>query len=328
MKPAALVVLASMCAGLGGCAVTRQMLAAPDDLGDYRAFRVAKHPGTRLARAQAYLQRHPGGEWAPEASTVFDAEEGAWLEAAKASRERALDYIVDLPSGPHVDVARSLLVLFDANRDDLATLELLAASRRTEAMLDIESERRRHIGELVLGEIAALLDAPTWGASVDEPPPLLAQVLRGAVRRTWGSVSDDREDDILFVLPTPEGAQSRVMRVRFQLTLSKGRVAEGRIHGEDLFVRWAEAMAIRAFDPTSKSEREAASEAVAEVIAGALEAQMPASSCAAPAKGREVLIRGCSGWGASVVMGAREGDDDVIAIRGPRLDRARRAGMR
>jgi hypothetical protein len=303
---------------LAGCAVTRQMLSDPDDFGDYRAYRQARHPGTRLARAQAYLEHHPGGEWATEVRTDFEAEEGAWIEAARASRERALDYIVDLPTGPNIDTARKLLLQFDENRDDKATLELLAAARRTEAMLDIESERRRRIGELVLAEIGALLDPATWGASVEDPPPALAQVLRGAAQRTWGAATDDREDDVYFVVPTREGAQSRVMRIRFQLTISKGRVTEGRIHGEDLFVRWAEAMSIRAFDPAARAEREAAAAAVSDVVAGALEAQMPASSCAAPPQGREILVRGCNGWGASAIMGAREGDDDVLAVRGPR----------
>ena len=32
---------------------------APNDLEDYRAYRVAAYRGTRLARAQAYLERHP-----------------------------------------------------------------------------------------------------------------------------------------------------------------------------------------------------------------------------------------------------------------------------
>jgi hypothetical protein len=303
---------------LTGCAVTRQMLSDPEDFGDYRAFRQAQHPGTSVARAQAYVERHPSGEWAPEVRATFEAEEGEWIEAARTNRDRALDYIVDLPGGPNIDLAHKLLLQFDENRDDKATIELLAAARRTAAMLDIESERRRHIGELVLAEIGALLDPATWGASIQDPPPALAQVLRGAAQRTWGAAVDDREDDVFFVVPTREGAQSRVMRIRFQLTVSKGRVVEGRIHGEDLFVRWAEAMNIRAFEATSKAEREAAASAVADVVSGALEAQMPSQACAAPPQGREILVRGCNGWGASAIMGAKEGDDDVLAVRGPR----------
>jgi hypothetical protein len=164
------VALAVVCSSLVGCALGVQMLAAPDDLGDYRAYRVARREGERLARAQAYLRRHPDGAWANEVRIVFDAEEAAWFESAKASRSRARDYLVDLPYGPHVEAARALLLLFDEQKDDIDTLELLAASRRTAAMLDAESERRRRVGEVVLEELAALLDAETWGGRVDAPP--------------------------------------------------------------------------------------------------------------------------------------------------------------
>src|SRR5579862_9704831 len=84
-----------------GCAVPTQMFAAADDYADYRQFRVAAEPGKRLARAQAYLERHPRGHWADEVRVAFDSEEEAWFEAAKESRARARDYVVDLPHGPH-----------------------------------------------------------------------------------------------------------------------------------------------------------------------------------------------------------------------------------
>src|ERR1700733_4061035 len=98
---------------LAGCAIPRQMLATPDDLRDYRVFRTAAHEGRRLAMAQRYLARHPDGAWAAEVRPLFEAEEEAWFEAAKSSRTRAREYVIDLPDGPHIEGARSLLVLFD-----------------------------------------------------------------------------------------------------------------------------------------------------------------------------------------------------------------------
>jgi hypothetical protein len=323
------VVLVVVCLSLLGCAVGTQMLAAPDDLADYRAYRVARREGDRLARAQAYLKRHPVGAWANEVRIVFDAEEAAWFESAKASRSRARDYLVDLPDGPHVEAARALLLLFDEHKDDIDTLELLAASRRTAAMLDAESERRRRVGEVVLEELSALLDGETWGARFDAPPPALAGALCGPVPRTWGAGPlGRREDELFFVVPTPDGAQARALTLRFQLLFSRGRVFEGRIEGQDLFIRWAEAISVRVLDPNAEEDRRVASAAVADVLAGALEGRMPASRCAAPLQEREVLARGCDGWGASVVMGSREGDDDVVAVRGPQPSRARATGMR
>ncbi|HLK39816.1 MAG TPA: hypothetical protein VKU41_23830 [Polyangiaceae bacterium] len=329
-----LAALVSAC--LVGCAVTHQLLAAPGDLEDYRAFRMAKREGARLARAQAYLERHPEGAWASEVRTVFDAEEASWFEAAKGSRARARDYVVDLPRGPHIEAARALLLLFDERQDDIDTLELLAEARRTQSLLDEEAERRRRLGEVVLAEVAALLDPATWGARLDEPPPLLGAVLRGPVSRSWGGEPVGvREDRAFFVVPTPDGMQARAVDVRFQLVVSHGRLVQGMITGEDLFVRWAEALAIRVLDPTAPADREAAAAAVADVLAGALEGRMPAERCAAavaagrgPETERELLARGCDGWGASVLMGANAGEVDVIAVRGPQVARASDGGMR
>jgi hypothetical protein len=319
-------------AGAAGCAVTTQMLAAPDDLADYRAFRAAAYEGTRLARAQDYVERHPRGAWADEVRAAFDVEEAAWFESAKVSRSRAREYVVELPRGPHVEAARSLLLLFDEHQGDIETLELLASARRTAAMLDAETERRRRVGDLVLQEIAALLDPQTWGARLEDPPPALAGVLRGAASRSWGGVTAaQRADRLYFVVPTPQGAQARDAEVRFQLVLSKGRVTEGWVEGEDLFVRWAEAITVRVLDPTAPRDRASAAATVVDVLAGAAEAQLPAASCERRPRAQdgEILARDCDGWSVSARMGAGAGEDDVVLVRGPeRPGRAPAPGMR
>src|SRR5208283_3180712 len=93
------------CLACAGCGVSKQMFANPGDFADYRAFRSAAQEGTRLSRAQQYLRRHPDGAWADEVRASFEVEEPTWFEGAKASRERARDYVVDLPHGPHVQAA-------------------------------------------------------------------------------------------------------------------------------------------------------------------------------------------------------------------------------
>jgi hypothetical protein len=326
MRP---ISLAVACLALLGCAVTRQMLTVPDDLADYRAYRGATQEGTRLATAQRYLDRHPHGAWAAELRRTFEAEEAAWFESAKVSRSLARDYLVDLPNGPHAAAARALLLLFDERYEDIDTLELLAAARRTEAMLDVESEHRKRIGETILGELAALLDPPTWGSRLDDPPAVLAETLRGPTPRTWGGATSGRRvDELFFVIPTPEGAQGRAVEVRFQLVLSSGRVAEGWIQGEDMFLRWAEANYLRVLDPTSPTDREAAASAVADVLAGALETRMPATRCTAAPSPGDLVSRQCEGWQAVATMGARAGQNDAVVIRGPLLDGAHSTGMR
>jgi len=300
------------------CAVPRQMLAGADDLADYRAYRLATREGPRLARAQHYLERHPQGSWAAEVKSAFEAEESAWFEAAKGSRAIAKDYLVDLPFGPHADAARALLALYNEHESDLDMLELLAQSRRTEAMLDLESERRKRVGDVLLEELSALLDPTTWGADLDDPPQALGAVLRGRTAHTWGSAPTGlREDELFFVLPTPTEREARVATVRFRVVLSHRRVVRGMIEGEDLFVRWTEANETRVLDATSPGDRAAAARAVVEVLGGALEARV-AEPCAAEPGPAEILARACDGWLVSATMGARPGDDDVIVVQGPR----------
>jgi hypothetical protein len=296
-----------------------QMLAAPDDLADYRAYRLAKQEGTRLARAQSYLKRHPHGAWADEVRIAFDDEETAWFEAAKNSRAIAKEYLVDLPQGPHAEAARALLGLFNEHESDPAMLELLAESRRTAAMLDLESERRKRVGEVVLEELSALLDPATWDPTLEDPPPALAAVLRGPAAHTWGSPPPGaREDELFFVLPTPTEREDRVAQVRFRLVIQRGRAVRGLIEGEDLFLRWAEANETRVLDPTLPADRLAAANEVSDVLRGALEARLPLPRCAAQLGQGEILARDCDGWHVSIRMGARAGEDDAIVVQGPR----------
>jgi hypothetical protein len=312
------------------------MLAAPADLEDYRTFRTAAHEGRRLAAAQRYLERHPNGAWAAEVRTVFEAEEAAWFEAAKSSRARAREYVVDLPDGPHADAARALLVLFDEHQGDVETLTLLAEARRTAATLDYETARRRHVSEVLLQKVAGLLDPTTWGTNLESPPPALAAALRGEASSTWGAATRARRDDALyFVLPTPDGSQARALGVSLQLVLDRGRVVQGQLQGENLFVLWSEALLVHVLDATRASDRALAATTVADLLSGALEATLPASRCAAPAKGGELLVRACDGWAVSVRMGAEEGEIDVIDVIGPagppspkQPPRAPHAGMR
>jgi hypothetical protein len=313
--PVVVVVLAA----LGGCAVPRQMLATPDDLRDYRAFRLAAHEGRRLAMAQRYLWRHPEGAWARDVRPLFEAEEEAWFEAAKTSRTRAREYVIDLPEGPHIEGAKALLVLFDEHQGDVETLTLLADARRTAATLDFEGTRRKHVSDVVLAELAALLDPKTWGTRLDSPPASLAAALRGEVPVTWGAATRARHDDELFyVLPMPQGSQARAVDVSLQLVLDKGRVVQGLVEGEDLFVSWAESMLVRVLDPNRAADRELAAATVVDVLSGALEATVPATRCAKPPTGGERLVRACDGWMVSVRMGAEAGEVDVVDVVGPR----------
>ncbi len=298
-----------------GCVVPQQMLAAPADLADYRAFRLASSEGTRLARAQAYLRRHPGGAWADEVRGVFETEESAWFEQAKSSRGRAQDYVIDLPHGPHAEAARALLGLFDAHTPDIEMLELLADSRRTSASLDVEAAQRKQLSEVLLEEVAALIDPAVRGVDLDAAPAALARVLRGRARVTWGTAQPGlRDDDIYFFLRTPAQTQARVAEVSLRIGLDRGRVVGGTISGEDLFVRWSEANELRVLDASNGADRATAASAVVELLAGALEARFPEARCTTKPAADEAMARACDGRRVSVKMGRHAGDVDVIRV--------------
>jgi hypothetical protein len=301
--------------GIVGCALSEQMLASSGDLSDYGAFRRAGSQGIRLERAHAYLARHPAGRWADEVHRAFDAEEQAWFEAAKASRERARDYLVYLPRGPHADAARELIVLFDERETDIDMLELLAATRQTGATLDLQADQRRRVGEVVLEDLAALLDPATRGADPGDPPDGLARLLNGPARQTWGKGPRGlRDDEVFFGIPTPEEPERRVAEIRFRLKLSRGRIVGGEIQGEDLFVRWAEADTLRVLDPSVGEDRLVAVEHLRDVLGGALEARLPAARCAAGPVAGEIIGRACDGLHVSARMGAGAGKADVIGV--------------
>jgi hypothetical protein len=234
------------------------------------------------------------------------------------SRSRAREYVVDLPNGPRAEGARALLVLFDEHQGDIETLTLLADSRRTAATLDIETGRRKHVSEVLLASVGALLDSATWSARLDSPPPALAAALRGEVPMTWGAATRARRDDkLFFVLPTLAGAEGRELDVSLQLVLDKGRVVQGLVQGEDLFVFWSEAILVRVLDPNTAGDRELAAATVVDIVAGALEATLPASRCGRPTTSHERLVRACDGWAVSVRMGGEAGEVDVVDVIGP-----------
>ena len=308
------------CIATSACAVPAQMLAEPADLADYRSFRKAAYEGARLALAHQYIERHPNGAWADEVRRVFDAEEPGWFELAKTSRWRARAYLIDMPWGPHADAARALVNLFEGHPEDVETLELIAKAELMEATLNAESATRKRVGELVLEELAALVDKATWAARLDAPPATLEGVLRGPARSTWGwggtKLNSERTDRVFFVVPTPDGPVTRDVDVRFQLKLERGRVTQGTIQAANLFVRWAEAMRAHTLDMDNANDRTTAALEIVEVLKGALEAQLPAVRCRVKPIGRGgILTRACNGWLVSARMGNRSGDADTIEVR-------------
>lgn len=303
---------------LAGCAELRTVTAPSDDLEDYRAYRIAAAEGTRLKRAQAYLEKHPGGTWSEEVKAAFDDEEPRFYEKAQTSRSGIRGYLADLPHGPHSDAALHLLIALDSSLEEAELTDLARRVRNDDAKLERAAQQRRAVGEAILGAIGVVLDDEVYGVARSEAPPKLRSLMIGRHSPTWGGVPRRREEDYFFLLPTRPDRESRLMTLEITLLEEKDVVVASRVEGSDLIVRWAEAEQIVRLDPSAPEDRTEAQVFVMGRLEGALERRFPAASCKDLRQGEELYHRACEGWEAVVRAGSNAGDNDVILIRSPR----------
>jgi hypothetical protein len=315
VRRAAVLLTALLAASTTACSIGTRLVADNSDLADYRAFRVAAHRGARLARARAYLGHHPNGAFVAEVRAAFGAEEPLLFAAAQRSRSDAIEYLVDLPDGPHAPAVKALLESFDASAAQVETLRLLAEWRRTQALLDDATERRHRFTDRLLDAVGAMVDPAVYGSDLEHAPAPLARFLTGGVPHTYGPRPTRRDETHRFLLPTPNGYVVRSASFELSVKLARGRVAEARVWGPDLFVRWTEADTAALVDAASAPARAEAARHVAEVLGGAIEAVAPESRCAAAVGDPEIILsRSCDGWTVIATMGAFAGAPDVIYV--------------
>jgi hypothetical protein len=293
------------------------MLAPPEDLADYRAYRVAAAEGTRLRRAKDYLQRHPNGRFAVEVRAAFDEEEPHYFARAQESRRGVRNYLADLPDGPHADAALALLV---ASATDMREAELADIARRAqsdEAKLEAAAARRRAASAAVLDVLAVLLDEDVYGVPLSDAPAKLRTMLSSRAA-TWGAGVPGRiERDFFFDLPTRPARTSRLLSLTVTMTETDDVLIGANLEGPDLLVRWAEADRIVALDTGAEDRNEAHVHVMAR-LGGALERRFPSATCKDVSRGRELYRRACEGWEVVVTPGQRAGDTDVILLTSPR----------
>jgi hypothetical protein len=308
--------------GTMGCASMKTMVAPPDDLEDYRAYRVAAYEGTRLARAKRYLDRHPKGAFADEVRAAFEEEEPSYYQRASATREGIRRYLADLPDGPHAVAAISALIVLGENLQDAELRDIVRRVRYEDAKLESAAVQRRAVGEAILGAIGVLLDDGVYGVPRAEASPGLRKVLNGRSGSTWGDVPAKREEDFFFLLPTRPERESRLLTLEISLVERGGVIAEASIDGSDMLVRWAEADQIVRLDPSAPEDRAEAHVHAMARLEGALERRFPANSCQDLRRERELYHRACNGWEAVVLPGKQAGEKDSIVVIGPRARNA------
>ncbi|CAN5785728.1 hypothetical protein BH11MYX4_BH11MYX4_63100 [soil metagenome] len=312
---------------VAGCAALRPITAGSGDLADYRAFRVASAPGTRLARAKTYLDQHPRGAFADEVRAAWEEEEPRYFERAQASQEGARRYLVDLPDGPHAAAALALLTALGSPMQDAELRDIARKSRYDDAKLEAAAVQRRAVGESILGAVGVLLDEETYGVARSAGPPALRTMMMGRTTSTWGAVPAHRDEDLYFLLPTRPDRESRLVTLEITLGEAEGVVTSGTVTGADMFVMWAEADQIVKLDPSAPEDRTEAHVHAMDRLEGALERRFPAGECPDARAGGELYHRSCNGWEVRVVPGSGAGSKDSIVIRGS-AGPARKQGVR
>ena len=319
--------LVAACLASGGCATFKPMIAGSGDVEDYRAFRVAGAEGTRLARAQKYLARHPKGAFAEEVRAVYDDEEPRFFEASQATQEGARRYLVDLPDGPHAAAALALLTALGSNMQEAELSDVARRVRYEDAKLESAAVQRRAVGESILGAIGVLLDEHVYGVPRTEGPATLRALMSGRSGSTWGTVPRHREEDLYFLLPTRPERESRLFTLEITLAEQDGVVVGARIEGSDMLVLWAEADQIVKLDPSAQEDRTEAQVHAMDRLGGAFESRFPEATCPDERTARELYHRACNGWEVVVLPGGQAGAKDAIIIRAP-SNAARKPGDR
>lgn len=302
---------------MAGCHAGRTLVAPSGDLADYRAFRVAAAPGTRLARAAHYLDRHPHGVFADEVQDAFDREEAAYFARAQTDAAAAREYLADLPRGPHADAAVALLRALGSSVEDAELQDIATRVRHEDVRFEFAAEQRRRVGEAVLGAVGAVLDDGVFGSRREELPPAVARELTGPSASTWGSLPLRRDQDLFFWLPTRPERESRLLTLSVVLSAQDERVTEARVEGQGLFATWAEADRLAKLDASRPEDLRAIEEHAMDRLGGALERRFPVGACEDRKSPGEWFHRACGGWEARVVPSPSAGGVDSIVVRGP-----------
>ena len=162
---------------LSACAEarSRSSTAPSDDLEDYRSYlRRGGVEGTRLKRAQRYLEKHPNGAWSTEVRAAFDEEEPRFYEKAQSSHEGIRRYLADLPQGVHTPTPRSIFIV--------ALGSSRAPRRRSEAPRSCAPralERRREARKRAAVQRRAVRRGDTLGALGQCPATRTSTASRG-----------------------------------------------------------------------------------------------------------------------------------------------------
>jgi hypothetical protein len=312
MRPAVAVLLAALAALAalsGGCASFDAAIASPREAAAWRATRVAPSAEARLAAASRYLAEYPQGRFRERVRAFLGEVEPLFWQARRESAAGLRAYLDALPDGPHAAEARDRLALFQRRVHDAEAERLAARALATEARLEAQARARRAAIDTFTGWVATAAAFDGWGSPLD--PASLGGLLRGDAARCTEAACR-RTVSIPYAVVAAGQTTELEATLELAAELDGGSVRRIVVAGPELFTRLYEAGEDRL-----APDHERAARFAAELVAGAVEARLPAERCAAPSGasgGAAAPVRACDGRRVEVIAGAAPGDDDRVVV--------------
>lgn len=313
-----LAVLLVVAGSASGCAATAgRLIASQDEYLAYRRVRVSTELAPRLAHSARYLECYPSGRWVTEVQPWFERAEYYYYLAHKHTPDGLKAYLDTLPNGPHADEARTELDDHRRQQRDERQVLLGIQAAAVEERLAQRHQERERASDAFVHWLGRLLQIDTWGERTSELNHNFLFAWR--IDPPGARCTDDRCSRLVrqqYALPGGEqGRRELVMEV--VLLLREGRLVRARLEGPELFSRLYEASTNKPVTPENPLARVLSIAHAVDVIQGAAEARMPASSCVQEVVAPIVVQRSCGGWSIRATVAEHPADDDVVEIEGP-----------
>ncbi len=324
MRAAALAMAVSLGIACQSCGLSAtRLLAKSPDYELYRQTRVAPTLEQRLRAAWQYLQRYPTGAFRSEVQTWFKRTEADYYNYAHPSRVRLRRYLEALPDGPHAAEARARVVALQraARADELRDARVIERVRKVNDRLQRAEDARKEFVATVSTWVERLVSIEAWGRYSDEfDQRFLHTYLTGVPAPTCDDNECVKQITMTYAIPESRKLSARVAVFDVVLTLVNGLVAQAEVTGPDLFSRLGEALQR---SPVSPEDPQARAEAIGvsrQLLAGVLEAYMPAKTCEQEVVSPVVLARACDGLEVRMIAALEVGAEDrvVVAPASPR----------
>lgn len=334
-RAASLTFAALLAASLAGCGAAPTIGMGTSEYGLYRRARAAPRLEDRLAAAQEYLTKYPGGAHTQDLRTFFSRAEPVYFRGTMGSIGGLEAYLRTLPHGPNADEAIRRLGYLRARRDaESADLDAAAGTAlATSHALTREADRRRGVRSRVAQWLAAFLDPRAFALPLAEAPAEL--IVPWSLSLPWprcarpGSSPDapkgpaDAATRCVKLLEldyrvTEEGdAQERQALLEIAVWQDRaGRLIEVSIGGPDLFLRLDETVTARGASTDDPEARLRGAELAVEMANAAFFTHRVTAAAACRKKAdSEVLVLDCNGVELRVLAGAFDGEDDRFVVR-------------